>query len=581
MDHVRLGSAALMLALLASPAAAFAPIAAVVQGQVRDASTQAPLAGVDVTIGTRTCFFAGCSYSATVETTTGADGRYALEVPPRTYRILAGTPGRISTAYPDVRCYIPELRYCAVYEASDSLVVESDAAVLTGIDFELHEAGRISGTVRDAHSLAPIVGATVSLQDPVAGFGDRWTTTDANGDYQFDQVRDGNFTLSASDAGGPDRTRTNAIYPDTPCDDSIVSCSGVPLDQWLAVGEQRAGMDLHLSPGARVTVELRDAVSGKRIENEEARLHLAADSTRYLRRSDLIVEPGFYRLGPVVPGDFVIVFGGTPSYRYKTEVHDEVLCQPYECEYHRGTILSLSAGEHRRIVEELRPHRVVRGRILDSNGNPVPGLRVASGQIHSNGAHGSRAFNAHEDAVTGQDGRFVLSGLLVDQLIRTYTDGVHTEAAFSDIPCSVANHFCAALDSSDLPYGETDLGDLRLGLAGAITGTVYDPGTHAPAAGAYVHILHPSAHDVARSTRADALGRYRMSGLPDDSYLLVSEIVGGPSELHPWIACAWPGSESVPDCDITLAEPIQVTEGATVRSVNFFAGHVVFADDFE
>ena len=147
-----------------------------ITGTVTDAEDGSAIAGATVTDGTRT-------------TTTDAMGKYAIaNVPPSVYQLTASKSG---------------------YQSSSlTLTVVSGGAVVA--DFSLDEVivfGSITGTVTDAASGSPIVGALVTD-------GTRTTTTDALGKYTVPNVPPGTYQLIASKSGYAISTSTVTVVSD-------------------------------------------------------------------------------------------------------------------------------------------------------------------------------------------------------------------------------------------------------------------------------------------------------------------------------------------------------------------------------
>jgi len=132
-----------------------------ISGSVTSAKDGSVIVGATVTDGTRT-------------TTTDATGRYTIaNVPPGTYQVVASKSG--------------------YHNSSLSVTVLAGTTALA--NFSLNEIpGSITGTVVDATTGSPIVGATVSD-------GSRTTTADATGRYTIANVPPGSYQVTASKAG--------------------------------------------------------------------------------------------------------------------------------------------------------------------------------------------------------------------------------------------------------------------------------------------------------------------------------------------------------------------------------------------
>jgi hypothetical protein len=143
------------------------PTTGTLEGTVTDASTSNPISGATVTI------VGGAS------TTSNASGFYQFtNVTPGTYDVTASASG---------------------YDPSTANGVSVTAGNTTTQDFALTASGpttgTLQGTVRDASTTNPISGATVTI----AGGGS--TTTDGSGFYQFTNVAQGTYDVTASAAG--------------------------------------------------------------------------------------------------------------------------------------------------------------------------------------------------------------------------------------------------------------------------------------------------------------------------------------------------------------------------------------------
>ncbi|HEY6050768.1 MAG TPA: carboxypeptidase-like regulatory domain-containing protein, partial [Thermoanaerobaculia bacterium] len=171
----------------------------------------------------------------------------------------------------------------------------------------------------------------------------------------------------------------------------------------------------------------------------------------------------------------------------------------------------------------LRRGGAIRGTVLDPSGKPAPGAIVAA-----------------EDAAAETDaaGRFEISGVPPGAL--------EVRAIWKD-------DYAARRDSVRLKKGEFVELSFRLARAASITGSVLEEGTRRPIAGARVAASSSSGGPFfarrrgERSARADARGRFRLTGLAARPYMLeVSRDGFLPSSLpHVAAGVQSPGSANV------------------------------------
>jgi hypothetical protein len=159
-------------------------------------------------------------------------------------------------------------------------------------------AGRIAGTVTAADTGRPLPGANVAL-NPATGQ-TRRATTDTLGQFAFDALEPGEYTLRATRA-----PYLEAIYG------QVTPGSGRPgTPIVLAEGERRAELELALPPGGVITGVVIDQFS-----YPSARTRVRA--YRYAYRNGVrALEPagtaetddrGIYRIFDLEPGDYVVV----------------------------------------------------------------------------------------------------------------------------------------------------------------------------------------------------------------------------------------------------------------------------------
>ena len=143
-------------------------------GTVRNASTQAPIAGAQVVVET-----------ANVTRTTGANGTYTAALPPGTYTVDCTAFG-----------YTP---------GQSQVTITANQVSTLNFDLAPLATGGLSGVVRSA-SQTPLAGATVTIEDTPLS-----TTTNVNGTYAFASVPAGTYDVTAAKFGFATQTSSVAV----------------------------------------------------------------------------------------------------------------------------------------------------------------------------------------------------------------------------------------------------------------------------------------------------------------------------------------------------------------------------------
>jgi hypothetical protein len=272
--------------------------AGVVSGEIHDAS-DAPLAGITVA-----AYNADGTQRATTQTSTS--GAYSLLLPPGSYRIAAYDNNLVYATefYPD-RILFNDARPVTVIEN----------ATLNGIDLSLVPGGKISGTITDQQSGAPVGGVTVAAYD-IDGNLISSGTSASNGKYAL-VVPAGAYRFIAFDnqlryitaySGGASNFETASSM-------SVTVASTNQLNFALAQGVLLSGSVVDQSapftPVSDVEIGALDA-AGNRV----------ASATVSGGSFNLVVAPGTYKLLATDPlGRFSATFyNGAPTLDAATPV---------------------------------------------------------------------------------------------------------------------------------------------------------------------------------------------------------------------------------------------------------------------
>jgi protocatechuate 3,4-dioxygenase beta subunit len=152
-----------------------------------------------------------------------------------------------------------------------------------------------------------------------------------------------------------------------------------------------------------------------------------------------------------------------------------------------------------------KPGSRIAGRVLASNGKPLPHAKVS--------AQGAGDGGGHASTVTAGDGRYLLKGLPTG----TFTITVQDASGASVTP---------PLKGVKTKLGQTTpVSDIKMGLGIVVEGTVIDARTEQPLSSARIGAQGP--HGFSVSTPSDAKGRYAVRVVPGDTSFYMYDIPPG------------------------------------------------------
>ncbi len=286
-------------------------------------------------------------------TTTAAGGTYSMVLPPGTYKFVAFDNGTL---------YLPSFYSDqATFESATAVLVQSQRTV--GLDFSLHLAVHIAGTVSDAQTHLPLPGFIVSAYT-AQGALVATTVSDGLGRYQL-ILPDGTFLLLVGD---PAHVYATAYFAGA---NSFAQTPGLTL----APGQSRDGITIEAERGGTVAGHI--TANGARVCCMTVSAY-NADGT--LRAQTLTDGNGAY--GLLLPaGDFRIgAFDGMLAYAPQFYAAAKT--------FHAATPLSVSRSVTTGSVDFALEHAArVTGRVADQ----ATGLPIASVVVGAYDSEGNLA----------------------------------------------------------------------------------------------------------------------------------------------------------------------------------------------
>lgn len=201
-----------------------------IAGTVTDAETHAPLAGIEV------CSGGFCDATA-------ADGTYeVVGLKSGSYRVRFGGGWQETAGYAPVYYHDQQN-----WEAAQKVTV-AVGSTTGGIDQEMHKGGRITGTVVDDSTEAPLEGISVCAEDP-ATYSYDCASTDEFGEYELAGLRSGSYQVRFAHQNSYP-AGVNGDYAPQFYDDAASAAAATRVD--VALGETASGVDAAMHKGGSI-----------------------------------------------------------------------------------------------------------------------------------------------------------------------------------------------------------------------------------------------------------------------------------------------------------------------------------------
>jgi len=382
------------------------------------------------------------------EAVTGQDGAYRVDsLPPGEYTITVTDRGREWVA------------------AAREGVAVAEAATQAVPDVVLNPGATIEGTVTDADTGAPVVGAYLYGTGPSRPTGGLYAETDGKGRYQLRVAPGQNAVSVSADSGG---------YLSPEREEQVTVAKG-----------ETATVNFQLKKGFAVSILATDA---------EGRPTAGAKVAMY---GEDRIQPGFGRSGTTDTAGRVTIIGLPPGeYSFGTGG---------EWEMAEAQDIRVPASGEARVVLRKMALLSLEGRVVTATGEPVPEAAVqvqAMIQRQRQGGIGRRF-----DLTTDAEGRYSLSDLRSDAEPRVTA----TKEAYRYVSGGEVTKTEAGYEASDIVFAR---------LGGSLRGKVVDSdGT--PVAG--VKVMSPTG-DPHEQVITDAAGEFVLGKLPAGEVYLVAAL---------------------------------------------------------
>lgn len=514
----------------------------IVAGTVIDAGTAAPLVSVSVSLYNSTGAFVTSG-------STNASGIYSVVgLATGTYYAKSGASsasGYLNELYNDIPCYSSAT--CPGVTTGTPIGVTAGATT-AGIHFGLAAGGRVSGTVTDASSAAPLSGVTVSIYDS-SGLFMTSSSTNASGVYTTGGLPTGIYYARTSNGLG----YLNEIYNDIPCYTSSTCPSvttGTPIS--VTVGATTPSINFGLPAGGTLAGTVTDATTTGPLSGVSVYIYGSTGSYVTSRTTN---ASGVYSANGLPTGTYYAATSNASG--YVNETYNNIPCGG-SCSPTAGTPIAVTNGATTPGIDfGLVAGGRISGRVTDtSTGLGLGGVSV-------------RIWNASTvvgTATTDCSGAYVLGpGLLTGTYYASTSNSLgYLDEAWDNVPCLNCNPRLLGSPIAVTLGATTGNVNFVLDRGGRIAGSVTSSATAGALANVSVDILS-STGAYLTSAYTNASGLYTSgSGLPSGTYYARTwNPLGYVDELYNDVSC--PGGS----CGVVGGTPISVTVPLTTTGINF------------
>lgn len=521
LRRVLLGALICTSIVMMSGSRAHARFAGTISGNITDANTSAPIAGITVFVVDSN----GNPVSGVIGTTDGS-GHYST--------LGSLTDGTYYVSTSNQIHYINEAGGGTQCAFSCNLTLTAPVQVTSGVgtmDFQLALGGTISGTVRNESAMG-LQSVFVEIVDAGNQFLAS-VSTDASGAYTTGSGLPSGTYFAKTDVNGSfipplSQGYINAVYPNVPC--LTAGCPTTGATPLVISGTTTlTGKDFALHAGARFSGTVTDSGTS---------LGIAGVTVDVLNASNQIVSVGttdaagaFETVAGLQAGSYTLRTLGSGGHINK--FNDGTVCVGSFCQSITVTPIAVADGAlHSGVNFSLDPGAVFSGMITEQGtGNPINAIVSVLG---SNGLSITTVQTGFGTGTyTTTDG--VPPGTY---FLRTTNFDGHIDQIYNGVACnptcSVNNGTAIAVAAPGTVTGK----DFSLAVGGRITGVITNAATSATLSGVTVNVATLSGAVVTSATSQPNGTYITAQGLPPGQYLLrTSNGQGFINEVYPNVPC--------------------------------------------
>ena len=526
-----------------------------ISGRVINGTTMNPISSVQVRLHPPN----GSTFGTVAATDPNGDYT-VVGIPPDSYFVSVLAPaGLMSEVYNDIQCP-GSCSQGAVLQGTPIAVTSGVTA--TGKDFALTAGGRITGTVRNAATLAPIGGFQVRLFTS-AGTTLSTAATTGGGVYTFNNLPSGSYYVGTVSTAG---TFLNEIYPDYACNELVGTCQGkeaVANGTAIVVTAPAivASIDLALDALGSISGTVTSSATAQGISGIPLKVFTSAGVPLF-QVTATTSGSGVYTLTGLKSGSYYVATNASTG-GWVNELYNNVTCE-FLCDpnLQSATLVTVTApGTTPAINFQLAQTGTFAGVIRDEvTLQPVRGTVIALTQQL---VHAGLGFAA-------VDGSYSMSGLAPGSYyLSVVADGYFGEL-WDNVTCTpLCQYFLGT--PTQLVLGTTTTRNFDLARAGVITGTIVDADSSAPLGNVRVTAVNGFGQELASAATNPFNGSYSLQPLPTGTVYLYTSATstGGTEHGHE----DRDNAPCVGLCEAGYAPgvgtPIAVTVGQTVSGRNF------------